>query len=464
MRHAATRSQSVPPHDHQEIRRRKIPGPSGPASFARFAYRLDRSPATAIWDLYRTYGPVCAFGFGPIRTVFLLGPDANRYLAQHTDNFSWRGGYEVLLPLAGETALLASDGEGHHRRRRLVEPALHRDRVDGCIAHMVRCTDEIIDAWRPGQTVDVYREFRTAVRRATISSFFGPRLAAADAELERDLRAAMRVLNFSLPVHKVLRAVPNPAWRGLVDAVARVDGRVLAEVAHRRAARDREDDLLALLVSPPDGREGLSDRELRDMIVSLIVASYDTTSAAIGWSVYALLSAPDVRATAREELDRELPGDRAPTAADLDRLSYLDWTVSEALRLYPPVMVGARRALDAFEFGGHRVPAGSLVVTSQYVTHRLAGPWPEPDRFRPERWDPGRPGYRRPDPYTYLPFGAGFRRCPGSSVARANIKAALVRLLRRTRLDLATTDVEPAGLSAMYPRHGLPARVAGIHA
>ncbi|MBH1937754.1 cytochrome P450 [Streptomyces sp. AV19] len=433
-------------------------------SLARFAYRLDRSPATGIWDMYRTYGPVCAFGSGPIRTVFLLGPEANRYLAQHTDNFSWRGGYEILLPLAGETALLASDGEGHHRRRRLVEPALHRDRVDGCIAHMVRHTDAVLDAWRPGQTVDVYREFRTAVRRATISSFFGPRLAAADAELERDLRTAMRVLNSSLPVHKILRAVPNPAWRGLTNAVARVDGRVLAEIAHRRAAPDHEDDLLTLLVSPPDGRKGLSDRELRDMIVSLIVASYDTTSAAIGWSVHSLLTAPDVWATARAELDRELPGDRPPTAAGLDRLRYLDWSVSEALRLYPPVMVGARRALAAFEFGGHRVPAGSLVVTSQYVTHRLPELWPEPHRFRPERWDPGQPGYRRPDPYSYLPFGAGFRRCPGSSVARANIKAALVQLLRRTRLTLTATDVRPAGLSAMYPRHGLPARVDRVRA
>lgn len=388
-------------------------------------------------------------GFRPMRSIFLLGSTANEYLARNAANFRWQGGFELLIPLAGATALLVSDGPGHDRRRRLVEPALHRDRLERYVEHTVRHTDRVIDSWRPGQVVDAYQEFRGALRRSTISGFFGERLAADDATIGANLQLALDPLNRSLPRQKLMRAIPNRRWRRAMRAVADVDAKVRSEIAHRHAATDREDDLLTMLLpeESPDG--GLTDDELRDMIVSLIVASFDTTSAAVGWAIYAMLANDGVFSAARQSVT-EKAGPRP---------DYLDRVISESLRLYPPVIAGARAAVEAFDFQGYRIPAGSLVVSSQFVSHRDPGLWPEPDRFRPERWDPGSPEYRKPSRYEYLPFGAGYRRCPGSSVANANIRAVLTRLLQRTELVLTKPDVGFAGLSAMYPRGGVQVRV-----
>jgi len=194
------------------------------------------------------------------------------------------------------------------------------------------------------------------------------------------------------------------------------------------------------------------------MVVSLIVASYDTTASALAWAVYALWSHPEALRRSREEVRAEL-GSRPPALADLRRLTYLDWVTSEVLRLYPPAMAGARQVAEPFTFAGHRVRAGEMVVFSQYVTHRLPRIWVDPDRFWPERWDRERPGYRRPSSYEYLPFGVGARRCLGSNLARAEITATLARLLQRTDLTLLSRRVEPGGFTAMSPRGGVLVRV-----
>lgn len=419
---------------------------------------LSRAPARGMVDLQRRFGPVCSFGFGSARTVFLFGADANRYMARNSSNFSWRGGYEILVPLAGETALLVSDGEPHRRRRKLIEPAITE--VTGTTETMARQVDATVDAWRPGQVVELHAELRAAVRRTMIESLFGPWLAADDALLAGEIQAALGVLNHPVPVQQLLRAVPNPAWRRLERAVARIDERVRAEIARRHeAAPGEHDDLLSHLM---DGTgAALNDTELRDMVVSLIVAAYDTTSAAVTWAVYAMLADAAIWQAARSEADERI-ADEPPTPDALASLTYLDRVVSEALRLYPPAMATARRAIDDFEFGGHRIRGGSLVVTSPYVTQRLPESWPRPERFMPERWDPDAPGYRRPNAYEYLPFGAGHRRCPGRSLAKVTIKAALVRLLRRADLRLLPQRIEPVGLSAMHPKNGLWVRVEAV--
>lgn len=253
--------------------------------------------------------------------------------------------------------------------------------------------------------------------------------------------------------------MPNPIWRRAEAAISRIDRRVLAEITRRRSGEAGEagEDILGLLLDSGE----MSDDELRDMVVSLIVASYDTTSSALAWAVYALWSARDSLRRARSEV-RTVLGDRPPSVADLRDLTYLDWVTSEVLRLYPPAMAGARQAAEPFTFAGHRVRAGEMVVFSQYVTHRLPRLWVDPDRFWPERWDRDRPGYRRPSSYEYLPFGVGARRCLGSNLARAEITLTLARLLQRTELDLLSRDVEPGGFTAMSPRGGVRTRVREV--
>jgi cytochrome P450 len=240
----------------------------------------------------------------------------------------------------------------------------------------------------------------------------------------------------------------------------RADEIVYAEIAHRRAHPDDGDDVLAALLAAQDDEGGpaLSDEELRDQVVSLIAAGYETTSAGVAWTVHGMLSHPHTWARVREEMARVV-GDDALTAEHLLAMPYLDAVVNESLRLWPPGPVSGRKAIDDFEYAGTTIPGGRLVLYSQFVTHRDPSLWPDPLAFRPERWDPSTPGYREPKPYSFLPFGGGYRRCIGFALATMEIKVLVAELVRRVELAGLRDDIEPFGISTMMPKGGVPVRV-----
>ena len=154
-------------------------------------------------------------------------------------------------------------------------------------------------------------------------------------------------------------------------------------------------------------------------------------------------------------------GARPPEAADLDALTYLNGVVHETLRLYSPGVISARRVMSDLSFDGHRIPAGRLLIFSPYVTHRLAELWPEPTEFRPPRWDPGSPGYRKPAPHEFLPFSGGLHRCIGAAMATTEMTVMLARLVARTRLRLPAQRIRARNLAALSPRPGLTVEIIG---
>jgi cytochrome P450 len=186
--------------------------------------------------------------------------------------------------------------------------------------------------------------------------------------------------------------------------------------------------------------------------VSLIAAGYHTTSGATGWAVRALLDEPGVWDKARAEVD-EVLGAATPTADALQSMRYLDGVVHESLRLWPPGFVSGRKCHADVEFDGHTIPAGSMVLYSPWVTQRDAGLWPEPGVFRPERWDTD------PLPYSFVPFGGGYRRCIGFAFATLELKVTLARILQRVELELRSADTVPVGTSGLRPKSGVPVRV-----
>jgi len=434
----------------------------------RGAVELATDPYGGLTKLYRRFGPVCTIGAGPTRNVFLLGPEANRFVLTHSELFRWREAFDALVVVDGETALIVSDGADHQRRRRLVQPAFTRRQIDGYARTMRAITDATIDSWRPGQVVDLYQEFRQVIRRATIEVLFGPRLAEHEPELGRLLQHALTVVERPPPWQQLQR-LGAPSWRRAVSARAEVATRVLAEVAHRRralraggaaagagggAAAGAEpggSDVLSLLIDSRDeDGSGLTDREIVDQVISLIAAGYETTSAAMAWASRALLVDRSVWRQARSSLDRAV-GWR-----------YLDGVVSETLRLYPPGVISVRTVVEPFTFAGVQVPAGSQLVFSPFLTHRLPELWPQPTRFDPTRWDPDRPGYSKPAPHEYLPFGGGPHRCLGAAFATTELTVLLEHLLRRVSSRLEPSDASPVGLVSMRPRSGPLARILAI--
>jgi cytochrome P450 len=415
----------------------------------RIYRELFKTPHQALLNLHSRFGPISTLGVGRGRYVFMLGPEANDFVLSNSDLFSWHASFESLIVVNGATALLVSDGEQHQRRRQVLVPKFAQREVDGYTEQVRVAVDKVIDPWRPGQALDLSAELRKMVRRSTIAVLFGPRLTEDEARLGALIDRALVVVDRPQPLQRLQR-LGLPSWRHAVGARRRIAHRVAAEVAHRRAHPDGADDVLSVLLGHRhvDG-SGLTDTEIVDQVISVIAASYVTSSAAMSWVVHALLTEPGAWQRAKDGIDG--PGWR-----------YLDGLVSESLRLHPPVALLPRAVVAPFTYRGLRVPAGNRVLISPYVTHRIAHIWPEPDRFDPDRWDPDRPGHRKPGRHEYLPFGGGPHRCIGAGFAVTEMTVLVEQLLRRTVLRLDSVDATPVGLADMQPRSGPHATVLSV--
>jgi cytochrome P450 len=412
--------------------------------------------------LHRRYGPVVDFGYRfPIRAVCLFGPEANKHLlADNADNFLWAEAFRLLEVVDGPTALVMSDGGEHRRRRRLVQPAFAVKRVDAHLDLIVAELDRTLAGWRPGRRLDAHAELRAAVRRIVVRALFGDQMGAVADEIGDRLEPALRYVQRT----PLSRLDVDLRWNGYGRARAAasaVDELILGEIARRRRegvdAIASPDTLSALLVAADEvdgGEEPLADAELCDQIRSLIAAGYDTTSSAAGWLVHALGSNPSVLAALRNEV-RDTIGDRAPTVDDLRAMPLVDGVVRETLRLWPPGVVSGRTAIDDFEVLGYRIAAGSTVLYSPYITHRLPEVWGDPEEFRPERWQDG-----EPVPYSFVPFGGGYRKCIGFALATLELQVLAVRLAQRVSWTLDQPTARPSGVATFVPKGGVPITIA----
>jgi cytochrome P450 len=428
------------------------------------AYRpVPYLPGEALLALYRRRGAVINSGVGGHGYTYLLGAEANKFVFANADAFSWRETFENLALVDGPTALIVSDGDDHRRRRSVVAPGLRHRQIQDYVRTMVSNIDTLIEGWRPGQRLDIYQQCRSAVRRSTAESLFGQRIAAHSDFLGEQLQPLLDLTHRLPQVVALQRRVNSPGWQRAMAARTRLNDFVDAQIADARATPRPDDNMMTMLINGR-GEEGyaLSDNEIRDSIISLITAGYETTSGALAWAIYTLLTLPGAWGNAADEVNRVL-GDRGvPAAADLDALTYLNGVVHETLRLYSPGVISARRVMRDLRFGGHRIRAGRLLIFSAYVTHRLPELWPSPMEFRPARWDPGAPDYRKPAPHEFIPFSGGLHRCIGAAMATAEMTVMLARLVARTRLRLPAQRIRAVNLAALSPRPGLTVEIAGL--
>lgn len=425
------------------------------SAYATVPYR----PGEALLALYRRRGPVINAGWGRHGYTYLLGAEANKFVFANADAFSWRETFESLAPVDGPTALIVSDGEDHRRRRSVVAPGLRHRQIQDYVQTMVSNIDAVIDGWRPGQRLDIYQAFRSAVRRSTAESLFGQRLAAHSDFLGAQLQPLLDLTHRLPQVMRLQQQLSSPAWRRAMAARERIDRLIDAQIADARTDPKPDDHMMTMLI---DGRgdEGyaLNDNEIRDQIVSMITAGYETTSGALAWGTYTLLTLPGAWEIAAKEIAGVLGGS-SPTAADLDKLTYLNGVVHETLRLYSPGVLSARRVMRDLTFDGHRIRAGRLLIFSAYVTHRIPELWSAPTEFVPQRWNPESPYYRKPAPHEFIPFSGGLHRCIGSVLATTEMTVMLARLVARTTLRLPAQRIRAAHMAALCPRPGLSVEV-----
>jgi cytochrome P450 len=250
---------------------------------------------------------------------------------------------------------------------------------------------------------------------------------------------------------------PIPKTPRLLRSKKRLDEVVMSIIQERRKSKLTADDLLQRLLDAQDESGArMSDEQLREEVMTLFLAGHETTANALTWTWYLLAQNPEVEQALAEEIAAVLGG-RAPTLADLPRLPYAEMVVKESMRLYPPAWGIGRRALEEFELGGCRIPAGTNIFIMQWVTHRDARFFPDPERFDPERWreDPIRKG--KIPRFAYFPFGGGPRVCIGAGFAMMEATLLLATIAQRYRFTLAPdARVTPLFSVTLRPKHGLP--------
>jgi cytochrome P450 len=406
----------------------------------------------------RRYGDVTKFRFGLYDEYLLAHPDhVHRVLVSEHESFTKGRALTEAKRILGE-GLLTSEGELHRRQRQLIQPVLAHRRIGAYGETMVAAAERAAARWGDRQELDVHAEMSRLTLSIVARTLFDADVEGQAAEIGVALTDSIETLNrFMLPFSGLLERFPNPTARRLRRARTRLDETIYGLIAERRAGQSGNGDLLSLLLEAGDEADPparMSDEQVRDEAMTIFLAGHETTAVALTWAWYLLARNPTVEARLHEELERELGG-RSPAVADLGRLEYCERMLAEAIRLFPPAWVIGRRARVDVEVGGYRIPAGSIVILSPFVTHRDARWYPDPLRFDPDRFAAeARAGRPR---YAYFPFGGGPRVCIGEGFAWMEARLLLATLAQRVRF-LRTTgdDVRLQPRVTLRPRGGLP--------
>lgn len=422
--------------------------------------RFRRDPLGTLEAVARRHGPLAWLRLGRVDFLLVGEPEhVEQVLVVQHHRFVKGRGVEALRLALGE-GLLTSEGELWRRQRRLAQPAFHRPRVAAYGEAMVAYARRHVESWRDGEVRDLAAEMARLTLAVAAKTLFDVDVEAEAGRVARALEAGMRA--FVARTRALLPLPPHwplPAYVRFRRALAELDEVVYGIVAQRRAAGggDRGDLLSALMAAVDEQGAGMTPRQLRDEVVTLLLAGHETTANALAWTWYLLARHPEAAKRLRQELDGVLGG-RDPAVDDLPRLPYAQAVIGESLRLYPPAWILSRRAVEPFALGPHRFPAGTQVLIPIGVIHRDPRWYEEPTAFRPERWLGDLP--RRLPPLAYLPFGGGPRRCIGETFALQEAVLVLCVMARRFAVELLPgARVEPEPVVTLRLRHGLPVRL-----
>jgi cytochrome P450 len=428
------------------------PGPKhGLLWFAVHRFR-PANPLTLFQQLAGEYGDVVHHHLGRQHILFLNDPALiAEVLVNQNDNFEKERTVRRSELLLGK-GMITAEGAAHRRQRQAAAPAFHRQRIRAYAEAMVENARHTRESWQAGATVDVSLAMMEMGLAIVAETLFGTTLGQEAWELAAAINTIMGMYNYMIvmPAAETLVHLPLPKVGTFKRSRARLDTTVYRMLdEHRR--RGHSDDLLSMLLEAfPARKDGAY---LRDQIITIFLAGYETIANALSWTWYLLSQNPQAEENFHFELDTQLAG-RLPTEDDLPRLRYTEMVLAESMRLYPPAWAMGRRALRDFALGPYFLPARTTVLMSQYVLHRDPRYFPDPLRFDPERFTPQARAAR--PKLAYFPFGAGPRQCIGESFAWMEGVLALATIGQKWKLRLVPGHrVEPQPLITLRPRYGM---------
>jgi cytochrome P450 len=430
------------------------PGPRNRGIVGNFPLG-SRDPLGLYTRWARQYGDIFYYRAFSRHIYFLNNPEFVEYvLVTNYKSFIKGEALQSNRRIFGN-GLLTNDGDSWQRQRHLVQPAFHRDRIESYGKTMVDYTERMMAGWHDGEVRDIHQDTMRLALEIVAKAIFNVEIIA-----ERDgIAVALNTLmelgsggRMLLP--PILRLLPTPDNLRYRRAARQLDDIVYGLIRQRRSnGRIVGDFLYGLLQAQDEGGGAMPDKQLRDEVMTLLLAGHETAAVSLSWTWYLLAQYPEVERKLWSELRGVLNG-RSPGVKDLSQLPYTERVIKEAMRLYPPAWAIVRNSLKDCEIGGYRVPAGATLMMSQWVMHRDPRYYDNPERFNPDRWlDERAKGAPR---FSYFPFGGGPRTCIGASFAVMEAVLVLAAIAQKYQLRVARDyPVEPLPAITLRPRHGI---------
>lgn len=445
--------------DNQTIQSSTIPGPT-PLELLRSLPGILSNPLEYLQQSARRYGDYVRFQAGPVTALLLNDPEAVKHVLQdnHRNYTKDTIQYNALSAVTGK-GLLTSDGEHWFRHRRLMQPGFTRQHIQNFGPAVSAAVHRMLARWQPaadrGQALDIDAEMMRTTLEIVGQTLFSLDLSQEAPSLTKAVITCLDHIMYGARHVTLPDSIPTPRNLRFKRALAELDRAVYAIIESRRGQPPRG-DVLDLLMSHLDepGENGMTLQQVRDEIITLLIAGHETVASALTWAIYLVSRHPVVLERLRTELS-EVLGGRAASIEDLPKLTYARMVFDEALRLYPPAWLITRKAIAEDEVQGRAIPAGALVIIGTSAMHHHPAYWPEPDTFDPERFteerSEGRPRYAN------LPFGGGPRLCIGNNFALMEAPLILAGIFQHYQLEvLPGHQVEPDPLVTIRPRDGLP--------
>lgn len=412
------------------------PGPRGLPLIGE-APSFARDPLAFLTGVAEKYGDIANFRLGGIDVYFVRHPDLVReVLITQRASFTMTSLRAKINAVVGE-GLFTSRGELHARQRRLMLPVFRKSRIEAYAGQMAELSRRARDQWQSGAIVDIADEMMKLTMLIAAQALFEQDIGSDTQAVSHNIDVVLEFFTrLSSPFLKLSLALPLPSSRRFKKAVRDLDTVIYRMIERRRDTAGSGKDLLSLLMQARDDQTNvqMTEKQLRDEVLTLLIAGHETTANVLAWIFYLLAKHPDAEQRLHDEARAVLGGRAAFTAADIERLARARRVMQEGLRLYPPGWFIGREAQTDVKLGGYTVPRGAVVMMSQYVTHRDARFFEEPERFKPERWE-GDLEDRLPRG-AYFPFSAGDRHCIGEGFAWQEALLILATLAERWKFEL----------------------------
>jgi cytochrome P450 len=423
--------------------------------------QLRSDPLRTFLEAADRYGDIVHLKAGPYHGYLLSDPaDIRHVLQDNARNYHKSPLYDRLKDGLGN-GLLTSEDSFWLRQRRLAQPAFHRQRLVAMADTMVACAERMLQRWEGlasrGEPIDLVAEMMSLTQAIIVRTMFSTDLGATAEIVNRTWPIINQRIGETFWSTKLETRLPLPANRRFRRALAELEGVVYRIVAERRQTKRDEADLLSMFLFARDEETGerMTDRQLRDEVMTMLLAGHETTSLALSWTYYLLSRHTDIEGSIADEVHRVV-GDGPPTFAHVEHLTCIRRTLEESLRLYPPAWGFSRLALADDEIGEYRIPKGSIVFVIPFVVHRRPKLWPDPDRFDPDRFSPEREAAR--PRFAYIPFGGGPRGCIGNQFAMLEAQLIVAAIAQRFRLELTPNQaIRPEPLITLRPKPGIRA-------